>query len=181
MRTFHSGGVASADDITQGLPRIQELFEARTPKGVAPIAESSGRLRYEEDDKQARLVLTPDDGSEEQVYPILRRAKLLVDLGQNQDQTAHVEVGTQLTRSVRLNLPIISSAMDTVTEAPMAIAMAQNGGLGVIHRNFDPEAQADQVRQVKPHTNGECFLVLNSGAQVKVSRSYRDVVARFVH
>src|SRR5215510_7982280 len=39
----------------------------------------------------------------------------------------------------------------------------------------------DQVRQVKPHTNGECFLVLDSGAQVKVSRSYRDVVARFVH
>ena len=39
----------------------------------------------------------------------------------------------------------------------------------------------DQVRQVKPHTNGECFLVLGSGAQVKVSRSYRDVVARFVH
>ncbi len=39
----------------------------------------------------------------------------------------------------------------------------------------------DQVRQVKPHTNGECFLVLGSGAEVKVSRSYRDVVARFVH
>jgi two-component system LytT family response regulator len=39
----------------------------------------------------------------------------------------------------------------------------------------------DQVRQVKPHTNGECFLVLSSGAEVKVSRSYRDVVARFVH
>jgi two-component system LytT family response regulator len=39
----------------------------------------------------------------------------------------------------------------------------------------------DQVKQVKPHTNGECFLVLGSGAQVKVSRSYRDVVARFVH
>ncbi|WP_022871705.1 DNA-directed RNA polymerase subunit beta' [Nesterenkonia alba] len=97
MRTFHSGGVASADDITQGLPRIQELFEARTPKGVAPIAESSGRLRYEEDEKQSRLVLTPDDGSEEQVYPILRRAKLLVDLGENLDKTVHVEVGTQLT------------------------------------------------------------------------------------
>src|SRR5699024_11789855 len=43
MRTFHTGGVASADDITQGLPRIQELFEARTPKGVAPISEVAGR------------------------------------------------------------------------------------------------------------------------------------------
>ncbi|MGO1523594.1 MAG: DNA-directed RNA polymerase subunit beta' [Nesterenkonia sp.] len=98
MRTFHSGGVASADDITQGLPRIQELFEARTPKGVAPIAESSGRVRFEEDEKQSRLVLTPDDGSEEQVYPILRRSRLLVDLGEDLSGTAHVTVGTQLIR-----------------------------------------------------------------------------------
>ncbi|TLP77117.1 DNA-directed RNA polymerase subunit beta' [Nesterenkonia sphaerica] len=98
MRTFHSGGVASADDITQGLPRIQELFEARTPKGVAPIAESSGRVHFEEDEKQARLVLTPDDGSEEQVYPVLRRARLLIDLGDDNSGTAHVEVGTQLVR-----------------------------------------------------------------------------------
>ncbi len=98
MRTFHSGGVASADDITQGLPRIQELFEARSPKGVAPIAESSGRVRFEEDEKQARLVLTPDDGGEEQVYPILRRATMLIDLGDNMDQSVHVDVGTQLTR-----------------------------------------------------------------------------------
>ena len=90
MRTFHTGGIASADDITQGLPRIQELFEARTPKGVAPIAESSGRVRIEDAEKQLRLVLTPDDGSEEQAYPVLRRARLLVEDGQ------HVEVGTQL-------------------------------------------------------------------------------------
>ena len=44
MRTFHTGGVASSEDITQGLPRIQELFEARTPKGVAPISEIAGRV-----------------------------------------------------------------------------------------------------------------------------------------
>ncbi|HEY4535302.1 MAG TPA: DNA-directed RNA polymerase subunit beta' [Enteractinococcus sp.] len=90
MRTFHTGGVASADDITQGLPRIQELFEARTPKGVAPISEVAGRVTIEEDDKQVRLVLTPDDGSEEMAYPVLRRSRLLVEDGQ------HVEVGTQL-------------------------------------------------------------------------------------
>ena len=90
MRTFHTGGVASADDITQGLPRIQELFEARTPKGVAPISEVAGRVNIEEDDKQVRLVLTPDDGSEEMAYPVLRRSRLLVEDGQ------HVEVGTQL-------------------------------------------------------------------------------------
>ena len=48
-----------------------------------------------------------------------------------------------------------------------------------VHRSWI--VNLDQVRQVKPHTNGECFLVLESGAEVKVSRSYRDVVARFVH
>src|SRR5699024_3285276 len=83
-------GVASADDITQGLPRIQELFEARTPKGVAPISEVAGRVTIEEDEKQVRLVLTPDDGSEEMAYPVLRRSRILVEDGQ------HVYVGTQL-------------------------------------------------------------------------------------
>ena len=66
MRTFHTGGAVSAsggDDITQGLPRIQELFEARTPKGVAPIAEAAGRITIEETERQMRLVITPDNGS----------------------------------------------------------------------------------------------------------------------
>jgi DNA-directed RNA polymerase subunit beta' len=90
MRTFHTGGVASADDITQGLPRVQELFEARTPKGEAPIAEYSGRVALEEGDRTRRIVLTPDDGSEEISYPITKRTRLLVSDGD------HVEVGTQL-------------------------------------------------------------------------------------
>jgi DNA-directed RNA polymerase subunit beta' len=77
MRTFHTGGVAG-DDITQGLPRVVELFEARTPKGVAPIAEASGRITIEETDKTRRLLLTPDDGSEEHAYPVTKRARLLV-------------------------------------------------------------------------------------------------------
>ena len=62
---------------------------------------------------------------------------------------ADVDIATQLTRTIRLNLPIIASAMDTVTEARMAIAMAQAGGIGVIHRNLEPDEQAEQVRQVK--------------------------------
>ncbi|MHA7173173.1 DNA-directed RNA polymerase subunit beta' [Arthrobacter monumenti] len=93
MRTFHTGGAVSAsrgDDITQGLPRIQELFEARTPKGVAPIAESAGRVTIEETERQLRLIVTPDDGSEEQAYPVLRRARLLVEDGD------HVDVGQQM-------------------------------------------------------------------------------------
>src|SRR6476660_4276668 len=64
------------------------------------------------------------------------------------------DVRSRLTREIVLNIPIIASAMDTVTEARMAIAMAQAGGLGVIHRNFDPEGQAAQVRQVKRYESG---------------------------
>ena len=65
-----------------------------------------------------------------------------------------VDVRSRVTREIPLNLPIISSAMDTVTEARMAIAMAQAGGIGVIHRNLEPELQADQVRQVKKFESG---------------------------
>ncbi|MCZ0204033.1 DNA-directed RNA polymerase subunit beta' [Streptomyces achromogenes] len=90
MRTFHTGGVAG-DDITQGLPRVVELFEARTPKGVAPISEASGRVRIEETEKTKKIVVTPDDGSDETAYPISKRAKVLVREGD------HVEVGQQLT------------------------------------------------------------------------------------
>ncbi|MGI9482221.1 MAG: IMP dehydrogenase [Hyphomicrobiales bacterium] len=67
---------------------------------------------------------------------------------------ANVSTATRLTRDISLNIPIISSAMDTVTEARLAIAMAQEGGLGVIHRNLDPDVQADHVRQVKKFESG---------------------------
>ncbi|UYO56038.1 IMP dehydrogenase [Rhodopseudomonas palustris] len=67
---------------------------------------------------------------------------------------SEVDIRSRITRAIPLNIPIIASAMDTVTEARMAIAMAQAGGLGVIHRNFDPEGQAAQVRQVKKFESG---------------------------
>jgi len=89
MRTFHTGGVAG-DDITHGLPRVQELFEARTPKGVAPIAEAAGRVSIEDTDRSRKIIITPDDGSEELSYQVSKRARLLIADGQR------VEVGQQL-------------------------------------------------------------------------------------
>src|ERR1700716_4187688 len=64
------------------------------------------------------------------------------------------DIRTRVTRGIELNIPIIASAMDTVTEAKMAIAMAQAGGIGVVHRNLEPEEQAAQVRQVKKFESG---------------------------
>src|SRR5262244_3650808 len=67
---------------------------------------------------------------------------------------SEVDIRSNVTRAIVLNIPIIASAMDTVTEARMAIAMAQAGGLGVIHRNLDAEEQVAQVRQVKKFVSG---------------------------
>ncbi|MFZ0608560.1 MAG: IMP dehydrogenase, partial [Xanthobacteraceae bacterium] len=65
-----------------------------------------------------------------------------------------VDIRSRITSSIRLNIPIIASAMDTVTEAHMAIAMAQAGGIGILHRNLEPDLQAAQVRQVKKFESG---------------------------
>jgi DNA-directed RNA polymerase subunit beta' len=90
MRTFHTGGSASADDITQGLPRVQELFEARTPKGASPIAEAAGRITIDETERQRKVILTPDNGDEPIAYNVLKRSTLLVE------DVQHVELGHQL-------------------------------------------------------------------------------------
>jgi IMP dehydrogenase len=71
---------------------------------------------------------------------------------------ADVDTRTRVTKSITLNIPLLSSAMDTVTEARMAIAMAQAGGMGVIHRNLDVEEQAREVRRVKRFEAGSSTI-----------------------
>ena len=61
---------------------------------------------------------------------------------------AEADTRTRLTRSIELGIPLLSAAMDTVTEANLAIALAQAGGIGVIHKNLEPDAQAAEVRKV---------------------------------
>ncbi len=65
-----------------------------------------------------------------------------------------VSLATQFTRNIRLNLPLVSAAMDTVTEAPLAIAMAQEGGIGILHKNMTPARQAQEVAKVKRYESG---------------------------
>jgi len=89
MRTFHTGGVAG-QDITHGLPRITELFEARIPKGMAPISEAVGRVRIEETEKTRKIIVVPDNGTDEVAYQVPMRSRLLVGEGER------VDVGQQL-------------------------------------------------------------------------------------
>jgi DNA-directed RNA polymerase subunit beta' len=109
MRTFHTGGVAGLD-ITQGLPRVVELFEARKPKGLAKIAEVDGKVSdLEETDKAVKLTLTDDKG-EEHAYSFPPRTNVLVEKGKR------VEVGAQLNEGSLYPAEILSIRGRTDTE-----------------------------------------------------------------
>ncbi|WP_297528297.1 IMP dehydrogenase [Thiohalobacter sp.] len=84
-----------------------------------------------------------------------------------------VDLRTRLTREIELNIPLVSAAMDTVTEARLAIALAQEGGIGIIHKNMTTEQQADQVRQVKKFEAG----VISDPITVSPDTSIREVLA----
>lgn len=84
-----------------------------------------------------------------------------------------VSLATQLTRSIRLNIPVVSAAMDTVTEAPLAIALAQEGGMGIIHKNMTAEMQAIHVSRVKRFESG----IVNDPVTIQPHMTVRDVLA----
>ncbi|ATQ43389.1 IMP dehydrogenase [Caulobacter mirabilis] len=83
---------------------------------------------------------------------------VLLEPGPSEVMPTQVSTETRLTREISLNIPLVSAAMDTVTESRLAIAMAQAGGLGVLHRNLTVDEQADQVREVKRYESG---MVIN--------------------
>ena len=84
-----------------------------------------------------------------------------------------VSLATRLTRKIRLNLPLVSAAMDTVTEARLAIALAQEGGIGIIHKNLEPTAQAAEVAKVKRYESG----VLKDPITIPPTMTVRNVLA----
>ncbi|MBV8466672.1 MAG: IMP dehydrogenase [Burkholderiales bacterium] len=87
------------------------------------------------------------------------------------------DLSTQLTRDIRINLPIVSACMDTVTEARLAIAMAQEGGIGMVHKNMSPRAQAQEVTKVKRYESG----VVKDPVTIRPDMLVRDVLALTRH
>jgi IMP dehydrogenase len=108
--------------------------------GGLPSSGSVELAMVEKPDGAPREALTFDD--------------VLLQPGLSDVLPSEADIRSRITREIKLNIPIAASAMDTVTEARMAIAMAQAGGIGVIHRNLEPEEQAAQVRQVKKFESG---------------------------
>src|ERR671917_740420 len=89
-----------------------------------------------------------------------------------------VDVSTRLTRNIRLNVPLVSAAMDTVTESGLAIAMAQQGGLGVIHKNLSIAEQASEVDRVKRSESGMIVNPITLGPTARISEAL-DLMRRY--
>ncbi len=109
MRTFHTGGIAGSD-ITHGLPRVVELFEARRPKGVARIAEVTGRVAVEDIERGCKVTITPEEGAAKEYAFAARRTHVLVEDGD------WVEEGTQLSPGSLYPADLLKYAGATATE-----------------------------------------------------------------
>jgi hypothetical protein len=133
---------------TRRLPRPHRALHSRQPSDPASERPADGPTPDSE-------YLTFDD--------------VLMKPGASPVLPAQVSTATRLTRSISLSIPIISAAMDTVTEAKLAIAMAQAGGIGVIHKNLEPAAQAEQVRQVKRFEAGMVVNPITIGPEATLA------------
>ncbi|HET8874043.1 MAG TPA: DNA-directed RNA polymerase subunit beta', partial [Gaiellaceae bacterium] len=109
MRTFHTGGVAGAD-ITHGLPRVVEIFEARSPKGAAKLAEAGGKVEIEQTERGPKVLIHTPDGEEPVSYQLPRRTRLLVENGQE------VEPGDALHEGSRTPADLLRLKGSTATE-----------------------------------------------------------------
>jgi IMP dehydrogenase len=131
-------------DVLPALANFQELLVK------PPVDDSSRRIPYSlmKEIGMARIIQTPTG------LDALTFDDVLLQPGHSEVMPGQTNISTRIARDIELNLPILSSAMDTVTESRLAIAMAQAGGIGVIHRNLTPAEQAEEVRQVKKFESG---------------------------
>ncbi|GAA5144569.1 DNA-directed RNA polymerase subunit beta' [Nocardioides marinquilinus] len=155
MRTFHTGGSAAADDITQGLPRVVELFEARVPKGLAPISEAAGRVEIDETDKTRKLLVTPDDGSEVQEYPVSKRSRLLVADGDHVEVGQKLIVGTESPQDV-LRILGVRKAQEHLVDEVQAVYRSQ--GVAIHDKHIEIIVR-QMLRRVTVIESGETNLL----------------------
>ena len=105
---------------------------------------------------------------------------VLLEPGASDVMPTMVSTKTRLSRGLDLNIPLVSSAMDTVTEAPLAVIMAQSGGMGILHRNLTVEEQADQVREVKRYESGMVINPITIHPDTRLSEVRAIIEARHI-
>ncbi|MDO5436150.1 MAG: DNA-directed RNA polymerase subunit beta' [Clostridia bacterium] len=159
MRTFHTGGIAGADDITQGLPRVEELFEARKPKREAILSEISGTVSMQETKKRNELVITSDeDPNEHKSYMITYGSRLKVQEGD------HVEAGTELIEgSINphdlLRILGVKAVQDYLLKEVLSVYRLQ--GVGVSDKHIEIIVR-QMLRKVRVEDSGDTDLLPGS-------------------
>jgi DNA-directed RNA polymerase subunit beta' len=146
MRTFHTGGVAG-EDITHGLPRVVELFEARTPKGKAMIAEQGGIVSLVEQEGSRKLVVTGRDG--EQEYPLTRFARLRVRAGQQIDPGIQLTEGPLDPKEV-LDVQGVRAAQQYLVDQVQEVYRSQGVDIHDKHIEMIVRQMLRRVRVVNP-------------------------------
>ena len=164
MRTFHTGGVAQAEDITQGLPRVEELFEARKPKGLAVIAEIGGRVAIEEiKNKRKEIKIFNDETGESVSYPISYGSRIKVEEGQI------IEPGDELTEgSVNphdiLKIKGVTAVQNYLIQEVQRVYRLQ--GVDINDRHVEVIVR-QMMRKVRVEDPGDTLLL--SGSMVDIS------------
>ncbi len=146
MRTFHTGGVASGADITQGLPRVEELFEARTPKAVSPISEIAGKVTINEDGEQRIVrVRTTSKPHEEREYVIPASASILVEDGDSIDAGTPIASGHLDIKEV-LRIQGLRASQRYIVEQVRNVYESQGVSINEKHFEVIVRKMSDKVR-----------------------------------
>ena len=163
MRTFHTGGIAGADDITQGLPRVEELFEARKPKREATLADFAGTVSFQENKKRHELVITSEeDPNDKKAYVITYGSRLKVKEGD------HVEPGDELVEGSKnphelLRILGIKAVQEYLLREVLAVYRLQ--GVGISDKHIEIIIR-QMLRKVRIEDNGDTSLL--PGSQVDI-------------
>ena len=171
MRTFHTGGVAAAN-ITQGLPRVEELFEARKPKKTAFVAEKAGTCAIELVKKTHTITITPDDGSAELVYQIPFGTGIVVEDGQ------HVQAGVSLTEGDKnpadiLRINGIVDVYDYILLEVQKVYRSQ--GIDINDKHIEVIAR-QMTRKVKVVEEGDTSLLSGSTVNLSEFLAENDII-----
>ena len=158
MRTFHTGGIASAEDITQGLPRVEELFESRHPKNAAILSRLAGTVHIEEIKTARTIIVTNDETGESESYPIHYNLKIRVREGE------HITKGTRLTEGNIfpgdiLNILGVQAVQDYIISEVQKVYRLQ--GVDINDKHIEVIVR-QMLRKIKIEDSGSSYLLPGS-------------------